>query len=94
MQQMLLVTILMVVWGTLSHVIVAREIIELESTNLELTLTAYRYLAILFYDDSKQSSQLLDVWEETAAKLPAGNEFPENSEIGKVRKHELILREE
>lgn len=60
----------------------AKEMLELESTNLELTLTAYHYLAILFYDDSEKSDQLLHMWEETATKLP--EEFPQNSEIAKI----------
>jgi hypothetical protein len=63
--------------------IVARDILELESTNLELTITTYRYLAILFYDESPQGETLLKVWNETALRIP--DELPDNSEIGKVR---------
>lgn len=63
--------------------IVARDILELESTNLELTITAYRYLAILFYDESPQGETLLKVWNETAHRIP--EDLPDNSELGKVR---------
>jgi len=67
---------------SLSSLLLAREVVELEATNLELTLTAYQYLAILFYDDSPQSDELMQLWEETAKLLP--EEFAGNSEIAKV----------
>lgn len=54
----------------------------LEGTNFELTITAYRYLAVLFYDDSPKGQQIQQMWKKTATILK--NSLPDDCEIGMV----------
>lgn len=58
----------------------AKEVLELQGTNFELTLTTYKYLAVLFYDDSDLGRKLRDNWAyaaEDIAKLPPDSEIAE-----------------
>jgi hypothetical protein len=49
------------------------EVLELQGTNFELTLTTYKYLAVLFYDDSPTGRKHRDNWAiaaENIGRLP------------------------
>lgn len=61
----------------------SRELLELEGSNFELTITAYKYLAVLFYDHSAEGKELLDIWSTAVASLY--DPLPEDCEIGKVK---------
>lgn len=61
----------------------SKEVLTLEGTNFELTITAYRYLAVLFYDDSEKGEKLLEQWKTAASLLD--DDFPDDCEIGMVR---------
>lgn len=65
----------------------SKEVLTLEGTNFELTITAYRYLAVLFYDDSEKGERLLEQWKTAASLLD--DDFPDDCEIGMVRLHDL-----
>eukprot|EP01039_Chlorochromonas_danica_P001573 gene1573-1718_t len=70
----------------------ARIVLELESTNFELTLTAYKYIAILFYDESLQGKRLEKAWID-AATLLKEEDLPEDCEIAKTLGSEPDLKE-
>jgi len=40
----------------------AREVTELHGTNFELTLTSFKYIAILFYDDTNAGRNMKNNW--------------------------------
>lgn len=67
----------------------AKEVLELSSSNFELSITAYRYIALLFYDSSIQGEQLVDTWEELSKSLPS--DFPDDSEIAMVTSFYIIF---
>lgn len=60
----------------------ARDVLELQGTNLELTLTSYKYLAVLFYDDSDLGRDYMNNWRLAAQDLKY---LPKESEIAQVR---------
>jgi hypothetical protein len=62
--------------------VLARDVLELQGTNFELTLTTYKYLAVLFYDESPAGSSYRKNW------MLAGEEIgrlPLDSEMAQVR---------
>ena len=59
------------------------EVVELQSTNFELTLTAYKYIAILFYDDSAKGQQMVSTWDQGG--LAMSETLPQDCEMAKVR---------
>ena len=58
------------------------EVVELQGVNFELSLTSYRYLAILFYDDSNPSRDLEDMWTAASDKIQT---LPHECEMAKVK---------
>lgn len=60
----------------------AIEVVELQGVNFELSLTSYRYLAILFYDDSNTSRDLEDMWTAASDKIQT---LPHECEMAKVK---------
>lgn len=60
----------------------AHHVLELESNTFEVTVTAYQYLAVLFYDFSDQGKHLEHIWEEAANEL--GDRLPEDVQMAKV----------
>lgn len=66
----------------------ARDVLELQGTNLELTLTSYKYLAILFYDDSDLGRNYINNWRLAAQDL---QELPKDCEISQVRAHDSCM---
>ena len=54
-------------------VCLARDVIRLEAVNFELALTSYPYVAILFYDNSESSKELIENWESAAQLLGTSN---------------------
>lgn len=59
------------------------EVLELESNTFEVTLTAFNYLALLFYDESDKGKKLESIWKKAAALLD--DTMPANSQMGQVR---------
>lgn len=59
-----------------------RDVLELQGTNLELTLTSYKYLAILFYDESDLGRNYVNNWRLAAQDLKY---LPKECEIAQVR---------
>lgn len=60
----------------------ARKLTELHGANFELALSSYRYLAVLFYDDSAKGASLQNQWEDGANLI----EFlPDEAEIAQAR---------
>jgi hypothetical protein len=66
----------------------AREVVELQTLNFELTITSYQYLAILFYDGSERGVSLENNWVDAVALIKK-NEICTDCEIAKV-KYRLI----
>lgn len=62
--------------------VAAHEILDLESNTFEVTLTAFQYLAILFYDDSERGKVMERHWVEAGTLL--GNSLPEDAQMAKV----------
>lgn len=60
----------------------AHQVLELESNTFEVTVTAYQYLAVLFYDLSDQGKRLEHVWEQAADEL--GDRLPNDVQMAKV----------
>lgn len=56
-------------------------VLELQGVNIELVITNYKYVAVLFYDKSSQGSELLKTWEAAASLI---KDMKVDSEIGKV----------
>jgi hypothetical protein len=84
---MMLVSIFFIFLWVL-YCVEAKDIFQLEESNFELTITAYRYLAVLFTDSSPSSKELELHWKEASSLL--GDDFPENCEIGMVTN--ILLR--
>ena len=59
-----------------------REVQELQGTNFELALTSYKYLAILFYDDSDVGRNLENNWMLAGQGVA---DLPHECEMAKVR---------
>ena len=59
----------------------ARDVIELQGINFELAITSYKYIAILFYDDSVKSKEMEKQWLISAMKI---DNLPKDCEVGKV----------
>lgn len=47
----------------------AREVTELHGANFELTLTSYKYIAILFYDDTNAGRNMKNSWMMAAHEV-------------------------
>jgi len=60
----------------------ARKVTELHGTNFELTLTTFKYIAILFYDDTSAGRNMKNNW-----MLAAGDvDLPEDCDMAQVLK--------
>jgi hypothetical protein len=70
----------LLVWTAVAMV-AAREVLELQGTNLELTLTTYKYLAVLFYDNSPASRTYRSNWALAAEDI---GRLPVDCEIAQV----------
>lgn len=57
-----IVTLWLLVAACLVYAAQAREVTELHGANFELTLTSYKYIAILFYDDSNAGRNMKNSW--------------------------------
>lgn len=68
---------------------VCKDLLFLEENNFELTITAYRYLAVLFKDESERGKELEAKWKGAVELL--NESFPENSEVGVVSCRALQL---
>jgi hypothetical protein len=64
---------------TSSH---GKRILQLQGDNFELALTSYKYIAILFYDDSRAGNSIRREWLE-ASNL--ATELPSDSEMAMVK---------
>jgi hypothetical protein len=60
----------------------AKSVFELEGSNFELTLTTYKYLAVLFYDNSELSRQYRENWTTAADEIAS---LPPDCEIAEVQ---------
>ncbi len=59
----------------------ARDIIELQTTNFEVALANYKYLAVLFYDKTTEGAKLEQDWMDAANRL---NNMHKDSQLAKV----------
>lgn len=59
----------------------AKDILELQGVNFELSLTSYQYLAILFYDDNDLEKDLENTWSSAADLIKT---LPHECEMAKV----------
>ena len=59
----------------------AKDILELQGVNFELSLTSYQYLAILFYDDNDLEKDLENTWSSDADLIKS---LPHECEMAKV----------
>lgn len=66
------------------------EVLELESNTFEVTVTAYQYLAVLFYDLSDQGKHLEHLWDEAAVHLE--DKLPDDAHMAKVSLFNLHRR--
>lgn len=66
---------------TLLNASFGRELLELQGDNFELALTSYKYIAILFYDDSRAGNSIRREWVQ-ASHL--ANDLPPDSEMAMV----------
>lgn len=82
MSSSLLVLYTLLVVGYLLTFCSGHEVIELQSTNFELTVTTYKYIAILFYDESSQGQKLMQSWLDGGLAIK-GN-LPTDCEMSKV----------
>ena len=57
-----MVSLCLLVMACLACVTQAREVTELHGTNFELTLTSFKYIAILFYDDTNAGRNMKNNW--------------------------------
>jgi hypothetical protein len=60
----------------------AKSVLELEGSNFELTMTTYKYLAVLFYDNSELSRKYRENWTNVADEI---ENLPPDCEIAEVR---------
>ncbi len=60
---------------------VGKDLLQLQGDNFELALTSYKYIAILFYDDSKAGQSIRRQWSHAAQLL---GKLPSDSEIAMV----------
>lgn len=51
----------------------SRKVLEIQGENFELAITSYKYIAILFYDQSDKGINLYDLWINTANELENWN---------------------
>ena len=58
-----------------------RDVLELQGVNFELALSSYKYVAILFYDNSPQGKALERSWMRAAEDLDS---LDSDCEIAKV----------
>lgn len=70
---------LLVVW----HSACGKFVVDIDMSNLEVTLTAHEYLAILLSDTSSKGIQLRKLWKK-AARLIDEADMPEDSVIAQV----------
>jgi hypothetical protein len=67
----------------LFSVVQSHQMLELESNTFEVTLTAFQYIAILFYDHSEKAKQLEKNWDRAAELV--GDKMPKDCQMAKVR---------
>jgi hypothetical protein len=60
----------------------AKSVLELEGSNFELTMTTYKYLAVLFHDNSELSRNYRENWTNAADEIA---NLPPDCEIAEVR---------
>lgn len=72
---------LLLVLGFVCSVVVGREVTELHGANFELALTSYKYIAILFYDNTNAGRNMKNNWMLAAEDLV---NFPVDCEIAQV----------
>jgi hypothetical protein len=58
------------------------QVLELESNTFEVSITAYQYLAILFYDSTDRGKVIERTWEDAANLL--GTYLPDDAHMAKV----------
>ncbi|KAJ1430041.1 hypothetical protein B484DRAFT_449113 [Ochromonadaceae sp. CCMP2298] len=68
----------------------AKEVLELQGINFELALTSYKYLAVLFYDETDFGMNLENNWS-LAAESIAG--LPQDGEMAKISGDDPDLKE-
>lgn len=68
----------------------AKEVLKLQNVNFELAVSSYKYIAILFYDDSKESTKLTNSWLEAAKSV---NGLDVDSEIAMIDGSDPNLKE-
>lgn len=68
----------------------AHEMLVLNSNSFEVSITAYQYLAILFYDSSQQGELLEYEWDEAAVSLQT---LSINAQMAKILGTEPELKE-
>jgi hypothetical protein len=59
----------------------AKEVLELQGINFELALTSYKYLAVLFYDETDFGMNLENNWSLAAEGIEG---LPQDGEMAKV----------
>lgn len=59
----------------------AKELLQLQGDNFELALTTYKYLAVLFVDDSRVAVNVRREWIRAAELI---TDLPEDAEIALV----------
>jgi hypothetical protein len=69
-----------------------KEVVELYGTNFELALSTYKYVAVLFFDDSKEGQRMRNEWATACASIDLGD-MPEDSEMASISGADPDLQE-
>jgi hypothetical protein len=76
-----MVMLLLLVASVALALTAAKEVLELQGINFELALTSYKYLAVLFYDETDFGMNLENNWSLAAESISG---LPQDGEMAKV----------
>lgn len=65
----------------LTTIVRAKQVLELQGVNFELAITSYKYVAVLFYDDSARGASLHNAWMKASEAL---DDLDADSELATV----------
>lgn len=86
---MIVGSLFIVLFSSFTLLVTAREVLELQAVNFELALTSYKYVAILFYDNSDYGKKLEQEWLKAAAALDNLHSDGEVAKVGQVEQCQM-----
>eukprot|EP01038_Epipyxis_sp_PR26KG_P004202 gene4202-5975_t len=75
-----------------SNELVSKKVLQMQGDNFELALTSYKYIAILFYDNSELGSSMVENLENAVEDIPF-SALPKDTEIAMISGSDPELKE-